>query len=177
MIIKETKLKGSYIIKLSTKCDNRGYFNRLYCDKEFLKKKLNTKWVQVNLSSSKKIGTLRGLHIQMHASSETKLIRCTRGMIWDVIVDLRKKSKTYGKWFGSFLSETNFQNIYVPKGFAHGYLSLKNNSQIVYLVSNYYNPKSEKVLAWNDKDINIKWPIKPKIISSKDKKGISFKNF
>ena len=98
-------------------------------------------------------------------------------MIWDVIVDLRKKSKTFGKWFGSFLSETNIQNIYVPKGFAHGYLSLKNNSQIVYLVSNYYNPKSEKVLAWNDKDINIKWPIKPKIISSKDKKGISFKNF
>ena len=108
MIIKETKLKGSYIIKLSTKCDNRGYFNRLYCDKEFLKK-LNTKWVQVNLSSSKKIGTLRGLHIQMHASSETKLIRCTRGMIWDVIVDLRKNLKLMENGLVAFYQKLIFK--------------------------------------------------------------------
>ena len=177
MIIKSTKLKGSYIIKLSKKADSRGYFTRFYCKNEFSKRKLNTKWVQINLSSSNQIGTLRGLHIQTGPYSEIKLIKCTKGVIWDVIVDLRKKSKTYGKWSGCILSENNFKNVYVPRGFAHGYITLQPNSQIVYLVSNFYNHKSEKVLAWNDEDINIKWPIKPKKISTKDKNGINLKNF
>ena len=173
MIFKETKLMGNYLINLELKEDERGFFARFYCEKEFSKKGLNTKWVQVNNSASREVGTLRGLHYQREPNAEVKLVRCLRGAIWDVVVDLRDKSETFGKWFGATLSEENRTMMYVPKGFAHGFISLEENSEILYLVSSFYSPESEGTLLAIDKKVGVNWPIKPKIISDKDLKGES----
>lgn len=176
MNFKKTKLKGNYLIDLKKNKDERGFFSRYFCKKEFSSLNLNTKWVQINNSFTKKARTLRGLHFQTSKFSEVKLIRCIKGTIWDVVVDLRKESKTFGKWFGTILSEENRTMMYVPKNFAHGFISLSPNTELIYLVSNYYVPESEKTLVWNDKDIAIKWPINPKIISKKDRNGLLFKS-
>lgn len=175
MKFKKTKIKDNYLVYLDKKNDDRGFFARYFCVKEFSKKKLNTKWVQINNSLSKKIATLRGLHFQTKPDEEVKLVRCIRGSIWDVVVDLRKNSKTYGKWYGTKLTESNRKMMYIPKGFAHGYISLEVNSEILYLVSNYYNPQSEKTLIWNDPQVGIKWPLKPVVVSKKDLAGLKFK--
>ena len=175
MKFKETKIKGVYLIHLDKIKDNRGFFARYFCSKEFSKKKLNTKWVQINNSLNKKVGTLRGLHYQKKPNEEIKLVRCIKGSIWDVVVDLRKKSKTFGRWFGTELNEINRKMMYVPKGCAHGIISLKKNSEILYLVSTYYNKNSEVTINWRDPDLSINWPIKPKLISAKDLNGINFK--
>lgn len=166
-----TKLSGNYLVNLDKKQDERGFFSRLFCEKEFSKKGLNSKWLQINNSLSRKTGTLRGLHFQRPPHSEIKLIRCIKGMIWDVVVDLRKNSKTFGKYFSAKLSEGNRTMMYVPKGFAHGFITLKPNSEVFYLISNSYEPKAENTLIWNDPKISIKWPISPSIISKKDKNG------
>ena len=176
MIFKETKLMGNYLINLEIKEDERGFFARYFCKKEFLEKGLNTKWVQINNSESKKVGTLRGLHYQREPYAEVKLVRCLKGVIWDVVVDLRDKSETFGKWFGAKLSHENRTMMYVPKGFAHGFISLEPNSEILYLVSDFYSPDSEGTLIWNDKKVGIDWPIDPKTISSKDLSGDSLIN-
>ena len=174
MIFKETKLKGNYLINLENKKDERGFFSRLFCKKEFGNKKLNTRWVQINNSFSKKKRTLRGLHYQVSSSAEIKLVRCLKGAVWDVVVDLRKTSATFGKWFGARLSDKNRTMMYVPKGFAHGFITLETNSELLYLVSEYYSPGNENTLIWNDKKIAIDWKIKPSIISDKDLNGLSF---
>lgn len=176
MIFKETKLKGNYLINLELKEDERGFFARYYCEKEFSQKGLNTKWVQVNNSVSKEGGTLRGLHYQREPNAEVKLVRCLRGAIWDVVVDLRDSSKTFGNWFGAKLSDENRTMMYVPKGFAHGFVSLEPNSEILYLVSNFYSSEAEGTLVWSDKRIGIDWPINPKVVSSKDLSGNSLEN-
>ena len=176
MKFKKTKLQGNYLIDLKKKEDKRGFFSRYFCKKEFSSIGLNTKWVQINNSFSKKKGTLRGLHFQTSKFSEVKLVRCVKGEIWDVVVDLRKKSKTFGKWFGANLSEKNRTMMYIPKNFAHGFISLTKNTEIIYLVSNFYEPQSEKTLIWNDKDIAISWPLNPQAISEKDQNGILLKN-
>ncbi len=173
MIFKETKLKGNYLINLDLKEDERGFFARYYCEKEFSQKGLNTKWVQVNNSASKEVGTLRGLHYQREPNAEVKLVRCLRGAIWDVVVDLRYKSETFGKWFGVKLTDENRTMMYVPKGFAHGFVSLEPNSEILYLVSDFYSLDTEGSLLWSDKQVGIDWPINPKVISSKDSLGDS----
>lgn len=168
-----TILKGNFLINLEMKEDDRGFFARYFCEKEFLHQGLNTKWVQINTSGSKQLGTLRGLHYQKEPSSEIKLVRCLKGAIWDVVVDLRKDSDTYGKWFGAKLSDENRTMMYVPKGFAHGFVSLQPNTEILYLVSEFYTPNLEGTLIWSDETVNINWPIIPKIISDKDKNGDS----
>jgi dTDP-4-dehydrorhamnose 3,5-epimerase len=173
MIFKETKLKGNYLINLELKEDERGFFARYYCEKEFSQKGLNTKWVQVNNSASKKVGTLRGLHYQREPNAEVKLVRCLKGSIWDVVVDLRDGSETFGKWFGAKLSDVNRTMMYVPKGFAHGFVSLESNSEILYMVSDFYSSDSEGTLIWSDKKVGINWSINPEVISSKDLSGIS----
>mgnify|MGYP000229691966 CR=1 FL=1 len=175
MIFKETKLKGNYVIDLELKEDDRGFFARYFCEKEFLDQGLNTRWVQINNSMCKEVGTLRGLHFQKAPNTEVKLVRCLRGSIWDVVVDLRRESKTYGKWFGVKLSSENRTMMYVPKGFAHGFISLEINTEILYLVSNFYTPDSEDTLIWNDSDVAIEWPLSPEIISNKDKLANSLK--
>lgn len=175
MKFKETSIRGNFLIDLEMKEDSRGFFARYFCEKEFKNLSLQTKWVQINNSMSRERGTLRGLHYQRHPNTETKLIRCLKGSIWDVVVDLRKDSDTFGKWFGAELSESNRTMMYVPEGFAHGFISLQINTEIIYLVSEYYEPSAEGTLLWNDSDINIKWPIKPSIISDKDKNGTILK--
>ena len=164
-----TPLTGNYLINLDKKEDDRGFFARCFCQKEFLSFGLNVDWVQVNNSFSKKTGTLRGLHFQYNPYSEVKLVKCLKGAIWDVVVDLRIGSKTFGKWYGSELSDENGTMMYVPKGFAHGFITLKKNTEILYLVSEFYSPNFEGNLIWNDPDISIKWPINPTLISNKDK--------
>ena len=168
MIIKETELSGAYLIDLEKREDERGFFARYYCESEFKNNKLEVNWLQVNNSLSVNKGTLRGLHFQQSPHSEVKLIRCVKGAIWDVIVDVRLNSKTYGKWFGRELNADNRTMMYVPKGFAHGFISLENNSEILYMVSEPYNPQYERTLRWNDEFHGIVWPIDPNIISEKD---------
>ena len=171
MIFTKTNLKGNYLIGLQPHCDNRGFFARYFCYKEFKRKGLNADWVQINTSMSEKKGTLRGLHYQRPPNAEVKLVRCLKGSVWDVVVDLREDSGTYGKWFGVVLSDKNRNMMYVPKGFAHGFVSLETKSEVLYLVYDYYAPKSEGTLLWNDPDVGIEWPLWPKVLSSHDAAG------
>jgi len=169
-----TPLSGSYLIDLEIKSDERGFFARYFCEKEFNKNGLNTKWVQINNSLSNEKGTLRGLHFQNEPKSEVKLVRCIQGAIWDVIVDVRKNSNTFGKWFGAEITSKNRTMMYVPEGFAHGFITLEPNTEIIYLVSEFYSLEDENTILWNDQSIDINWPIKPKIISNKDLNGKKF---
>ena len=134
-------------------------------------KRIKYEWVQINNSLSKEVGTLRGLHFQREPNAEVKLVRCLKGAIWDVVVDIRYSSKTFGHWFGAELSEENRTMMYVPKGFAHGFISLEPNTEILYLVSDFYEIGLEGTLIWDDKNVDIHWPITPNVISDKDKKG------
>jgi dTDP-4-dehydrorhamnose 3,5-epimerase len=172
MIFKETDLKGSYLVDIEPKNDSRGFFARYFCEREFSSLGLNTTWRQINNSLTINTGTLRGLHFQVPPHSETKLVRCVQGSIWDVIVDLRAESPCYGQWFGTELSAENRRMMYVPPGFAHGFISLQPRSEIIYLVSTYYNPDAERTLLWCDEDASISWPIEPKEISPKDSQGL-----
>lgn len=172
MIFQQTTLPGTYLIDLEYREDDRGFFARCFCEKEFSAKGLNTRWVQINNSLSKQVGTLRGLHFQQPPHDEIKLVRCLRGAIWDVVVDLRPDSPTFGKWFGATLSDENRTMIYVPQGCAHGFMSLKPDSEILYLVSHFYTPDAEKILLWNDPDLAIDWPMTPTVMSDKDRQGV-----
>lgn len=167
----ETPLKGSYLIDLELITDDRGFFSRYFCEGEFSSHGLNKDWPQINNSMSLETGTLRGLHFQNNPYTEVKLVRCISGSIWDVIVDLRESSNTYGKWFGANLTSKNRCMMYVPAGFAHGFISLEEKSEVLYLVSQSYTPNAEGTLAWNDPKVSIEWPITPKIISKKDSQG------
>ena len=176
MMFQKTRLEGSFLIDIEARADDRGFFARCFCEKEFARVGLNTHWVQVNNSMSSKKGTLRGLHFQRPPHAEAKLIRCLKGSVWDVVVDLREGSKTFGEWFGSTLSDQNRTMMYVPEGFAHGYISLEQHSEILYLVSSTYTPAAEGTLIWNDPEVGIKWPMEPVVISEKDMSGNALKN-
>ena len=174
MIFNETKLKGSFEINIEEKDDERGFFARLWDTKIFEEKGLNSKIVQCNISFSKKKGTLRGMHYQIHPFEETKVVRCTRGAIYDVIIDVRSESSTYKKWEAFELSANNRKMVYVPEGFAHGFQSLEVNTEIFYQVSQFYTANSEQGIRWDDPEFNIKWPMEVMMISQKD---ASWKNF
>ena len=168
MIFTETILKNAYIIELEKREDHRGFFARTWDKKEFEEHNLNSNLVQCNVSFSKKCGTLRGMHYQKKPFEESKVIRCVKGKIFDVIIDLRSSSSTFKKWFGVELTEENYKMLYVPEGFAHGFQTLEDNSEIIYQVSEFYTPKSELGIHWNDPAFNITWPIEEKIITEKD---------
>ena len=175
MIFTETKLKGAFIIDIERREDERGFFARAWCQKEFEAHGLNTRWVQANLAFSKKKGTLRGLHFQVGPYEEIKLMRCIRGAIYDVILDLRSESPTYMQWLGVELTADNHKMLYVPEGFAHGYQSLADNTEGFYPVSQFYTPGSERGVRWNDPAFGIEWPmIKNMILSEKDKSWPDF---
>jgi len=176
MIFKPLPLKGAYQIELEKRGDERGFFARYWCKNEFEKLGLNTDIFQINNSLSMQKGTLRGLHFQYPPAAETKIIRCITGAIWDVMVDIRQDSPTFGKWYGAELNEENRSMLYVPKGFAHGFVTLTEQSEIIYLVSEFYSPLNEDCLRWDDQQVNIKWPVIPTIISEKDQKGVSLNN-
>jgi len=169
MKFNKTELKDAVIIELGRLEDSRGFFARAYCDKEFEAQGLNTEWVQCNTAYNNTKGILRGMHFQSAPDAEVKLVRCTRGAIFDVILDLRVNSPSFKKWLGVELTADNHRMLYVPKGFAHGYLTLEANSEIYYQVSNPYSPSAEGGVRWNDPAFNIDWPIKEGLlISEKD---------
>jgi dTDP-4-dehydrorhamnose 3,5-epimerase len=168
MIFNKTSMDNAFTIDLDRKEDNRGFFARSWDVKNFEENGLNPKIVQCNISYTKKKGTIRGMHFQKSPYEEAKLIRCTKGKIFDVIIDLRKNSKTYKKWESFKLSSTNFKMLYVPEGFAHGFQSLKNDTEILYQVSQFYSPEAESGIRWNDPHFDIRWPIEISEISDKD---------
>ena len=164
MFIKKTKIEGLIILKTKIFKDSRGSLKEVY-QRRILKKN----FVFDVMSKSKK-GVLRGLHVQT-TRSQAKLITVTHGKIFDVAVDLRKKSRTFGKYYSLIISEDSDFSFYIPKGFAHGFLCLSNKCTVNYKCSTYRNSKSEKTLKWNDKTLNIRWPVKSPILSNKDKNG------
>jgi dTDP-4-dehydrorhamnose 3,5-epimerase len=174
LIFKETKLKGAFIIEAQKITDDRGFFGRSWCKKEFEANGLNSNVVQANLSYSKTKGTLRGLHYQVAPYSETKAIRCFTGSIYDVIIDIRPDSPTFRQWIGVELSGENGLMLYIPEGFAHGFMTLQDNSLINYLNTAYYTPGAEGGIMYNDPAFNVEWPMEPSIISDKDKSHAPF---
>ncbi len=160
---------GSYLIELEPRQDDRGFFSRLFCREEFAKKGLETEFVQANNSLSYQKGTLRGLHYQLEPMAEVKLVRCIQGSFYDVIVDLRPDSETFGQSYGAVLSSDNRQMMYVPRGCAHGFLTLCENSEVLYMVSQFYSKELEGGIRWDDPFFAIDWPVRPSIISERDK--------
>lgn len=177
MEIKERKLKGVFEIQLKPILDSRGFFMRSFDFKEFDKFGLNRTWVQENHSLSEEKGIVRGLHFQLPPYSETKLVRCIKGAILDVFVDLRKDSPTFGQWDSIELSAENMKMIFIPRGFAHGFCTLTEVSEVYYKVDNYYNKESERGLMWNDKIVGINWPTSNPILSEKDSNNMTFESF
>jgi len=174
MIFTETPLKGAFLIDLEKRGDDRGFFARAFCEKEFASRQLSTRFVQVNNSLSAQRGTLRGMHYQLHPKAETKVVRCIRGGLHDVILDLRKGSATFGQSFGAELTAENRRMMYVPKGFAHGFITLVDNTEAFYFVDEFYAPEAERGVRWNDPRFGIKWPIAPVVLSDKDREHRDF---
>jgi dTDP-4-dehydrorhamnose 3,5-epimerase len=164
----ETYLKGSYLIKPEIIEDERGYFSRLYFEDELKEKELSPVGIQCNSAFNYKRGTLRGMHYQFFGYEQDKLVRCTKGSIYDVIIDLRKNSKTYCGWYSVTLTESNNYMLYVPKGFAHGYQTLEDNTEVFYQLSQRYVKEQESGIKYNDPIFGILWPIKIISISERD---------
>lgn len=168
MKIIETPLKGLFVIEFSPMEDDRGFFMRTYCKKEFASIDFTKEFVQFNHSFNKQKGTVRGMHFQNPPFCETKLVRCVSGSIYDVVVDIRKKSPTFLQSFSIKLSDKNAKGILIPEGFAHGFQTLKNNTSVIYHHTEYYQPNSDGGLKYNDEKLNIQWPLPVTIISEKD---------
>jgi len=169
MIFRETALPGTFIIEMEPIRDNRGFFARAWCQREFEAHGLVTHFVQANVTFSPQRGTLRGLHFQIAPHQEIKLVRCTWGAIYDVIVDLRPESPTRGQWLGTEMTAESRKMLYIPAGFAHGYQTLANDTEVYYQVAQFYAPEYEQGIRWNDPAFNIEWPIKnPVVLSEKD---------
>jgi len=164
----ETPLKSSYVIDLEPFQDERGWFARTYCKKEFETIGHNKEWVQLNHSFTRKKGTIRGMHYQLPPYSEIKLVRCVSGAIYDVIIDLRKGSSSFLDFFGIELSSANRKMLYIPEGFAHGFQTLTDNCELIYHHSQFYLPGVEGGIKYNDPGLNIEWPLAVKSISSRD---------
>jgi dTDP-4-dehydrorhamnose 3,5-epimerase len=164
----KTSLQGAMLVELEKKEDDRGFFARTWDIDVFGKAGLKTAFVQANMSHTLKKGTLRGLHFQRSPHAEAKLIRVTRGAIYDVIIDLRKQSPTYKQWYGIELSEENCTAIFVPEGFAHGFVTLKDNTEVSYFVTAFYTPEADTGIRYNDPAFNILWPIPITSVSDKD---------
>lgn len=175
MIFNHTTLKDAFLIDVEKREDARGFFARAWDVNEFEKNVLNPNLVQCNISCSNKKGTIRGMHYQKSPHEEAKLIRCTRGKIYDVIIDLRPNSESYKKWEAFELTSENYRLLYVPEGFAHGFQSLEDNTEIFYQVSQFYSPNAERGIRWNDPFFNINWPLEISEISDKDRNIADFK--
>jgi dTDP-4-dehydrorhamnose 3,5-epimerase len=169
MIFTETELIGAYLIDVRRLEDDRGFFGRSWCAREMAEHGLKTDLCQGNISFNHRKGTLRGIHFQQDPYQETKVVRCSRGSIYDVIIDLRKDSPTYMKWFGTELTADNYTMLYVPEDFGHGFITLEDNCEVTYLVTQFYMPGAERGIRWNDPAFGIKWPIDPVVISERDR--------
>lgn len=170
MIFEKTSIEGCYHVVRNVPKDDRGYFSRIVDIKEFEQHGLNAKFVQISTSKNYSRGTLRGMHMQVGVAAEEKYISCVEGEVFDVCLDLRKDSLTYLKYCSVILSEEKGNAIYIPKGCAHGFISLKDNSQLIYFMTEEHNPALERGYHWNDPVFSIDWPIDPIRISEKDNK-------
>lgn len=168
MIYESTPLAGAFVIDLEKRGDDRGFFARLFCSREFGEHGLADRFVQVNNSLSAARGTLRGLHYQLPPSSEVKLVRCVRGALYDVILDLRQESPTCGQAWGTELTFDNRRMLYVPEGFAHGFITLEDDTEALYFVTSEYDAERERGVRWNDPAFDIRWPLDPIVLSEKD---------
>jgi len=162
----ETKLQGAYIIEIEPISDYRGFFARSWCQQEFLEHGLNPHLGQCNISFNAKKGTLRGMHYQSKPHEEAKLVRCTQGLIYDVIVDIRPDSSTFKTWLAVELSSENYKMLYVPEGFAHGFQTLEDSTEVFYQMSNFYHPESAKGIRWDDPALAISWVLTEHLIIS-----------
>ncbi len=168
MIFTETPLKGAYIIELERIEDERGFFARSWCAAEFAEHGLNPNLAQCNLSFNKKKGTLRGMHYQAAPHEEAKLVRCTKGAIYDVIIDLRPDLPTFKQWFGVELTAENRKALYIPEGFAHGFQTVKDNTEVFYQMSEFYHPESDRGVRYDDPAFGIEWSSANITVSPKD---------
>jgi dTDP-4-dehydrorhamnose 3,5-epimerase len=175
MIFVVTKIPGVFEIQIAAKFDERGFFARTWCQQEFEAQGLNGRLVQSSLSFNSRKGTLRGLHYQAAPYEETKLIRCTKGAIYDVVVDLRPQSRTYKDWIAGVLTAEKRNMIYVPQGCAHGFLTLEDESEVSYQMSEFWNAESARGVRWDDLAFQIAWPAKVEVISERDRTYPDFK--
>jgi dTDP-4-dehydrorhamnose 3,5-epimerase len=169
-----TTLPGLWLIDLDLHADERGFLARTFCENEFARLGLNTRWPQCNLTLTRQRGTIRGLHFQAQPKPEIKLIRCAVGKIFDVLVDVRPDSPTFGQWEGFELSAENRRQLYVPGGFAHGFQCLVDNCEVFYQMSEFFAPDLARGLRWNDPSLQIHWPLEPTVISPKDRQFPDF---
>lgn len=170
MKFSETELSGAFLIGPELLEDERGFFARTCCRKEFEQHGLNPDWVQCSISYNKRKGTLRGMHYQVDPYAEAKLVRCTMGAIYDVIIDLRTDSKTFMQWISVELTAENRKMIYIPEGFAHGFQTLADNTEVFYQMSAVFAPEYARAVRWNDPQFKIYWPEADRTISQKDQK-------
>jgi dTDP-4-dehydrorhamnose 3,5-epimerase len=168
MIFQKTKLEAAWIVDLNRLEDERGFFARSFCQREFTEHGMNPNIAQCNVSYNRKKGTLRGMHLQIGPSPEAKLVQCTQGAIYDVMIDLRPDSPTFCEHLGVLLSAENYRMLYIPEGFAHGFLTLADHSNVFYLMSEFYAPDCARGFRWNDPAFNISWPDTPRILSERD---------
>jgi dTDP-4-dehydrorhamnose 3,5-epimerase len=175
MIFGETKLPGVFEIHLELKADERGFFARTWCQKEFEAHGLNTSLAQCNVSFNTRRGTLRGIHYQASPCAESKLVRCTQGAIYDVVVDLRPDLPTFREWIAVVLTAQERNMVYVPEGCGHGFLTLKDDAEIFYQMSEFYNAESARGVRWDDPAFQISWPGKVEVISERDRTYPNFK--
>ena len=170
MIFHETGLSGAYLVELERRTDERGFFARSWCQREFAERGLNSNLVQCDISFNTERGTLRGLHFQLAPFEEAKLVRCTQGAIFDVIIDLRKNSPSFAKHYGVRLDFENRLMLFVPEGFAHGFQTLCDSSEVFYQMSEFYEPRAAGTgIRWNDPAFGIEWPITAPILNTRDR--------
>lgn len=174
MLFHPNPVMGSVVIAPEKRGDERGFFARMFCAEEFAKQGLETRFVQANASRSSAKGTLRGMHYQLGEAAEVKVVRCTAGALFDVVLDLRPDSPSFGKYFGAELTATNHAMLYVPRGCAHGFITLADDSEVFYLVSAFYSPKLERAVRYNDPRFAIAWPEEVRVVSAKDAAVIDF---
>jgi dTDP-4-dehydrorhamnose 3,5-epimerase len=169
MIFRETKIAGAFVVELERRVDDRGSFARAWCAREFEQRGLNPRLVQCNVSANERKGTLRGLHYSVAPHAETKLVRCVRGAVYDVLLDLRQGSPTSRMWMAEVLTPDNGLALYIPEGVAHGYQTLEDGSDVLYHVSEFYDPSCDRGVRWNDPSFGIHWPHAERILSERDR--------
>jgi len=169
MIFTETKLEGAFILEQQKLEDDRGFFSRSWCRREFEAHGLNPRLAQCSISFNKQKATLRGMHYQLPPYEEAKLVRCTSGSIYDAIIDLRPQSPTFKQYLGLVLTAQNHKMLYVPEGFAHGFLTLEDNTEVFYQMSEFYSAEHTRGVRWNDVAFRIEWPLAPSTISDRDR--------
>ena len=175
MLFLQTKLPGVFEVHIEVKPDERGFFARTWCQREFESQKLSSNLVQCNLSFNRHAGTLRGMHYQAAPHAEAKLVRCSRGEIYDVVLDVRPNSPTFKDWVAVILTAEKRNMIYVPEGCAHGFLTLQNECEVTYQMSEFYDADSARGVRWNDPSFQIKWPAQVQVISDRDRTYPDFK--